>query len=401
MDKLLARRNVLISYILNFLSDCYFPIAIWLFFYLKFLTFTEIGLITMVKMVAENVLEVPTGAFADMYGRKISVFLSFTLYAGAMTVWAFSTTLWVFVILEIIKALGNSLYSGSLEALVYDSLKETNQENAYDRVLTHTQTITWIGLAIASVAGGLIFTVWFQAPYIIQGVLCAIAAVFALFLHEPRLDSQKYSMREALRQNIVGFQELFQTKRIIRVTLILAIVGLGYTTAANLLGISQMKEYGMNSVGVGMIWGFAYLLSATASQFYPLLKKKFGTKGLVIGTAAILLGSFFLAKFVGLTAGIVLIMMRIASSTTFNNTKSSLLNSFISSRNRATAISSLKLLTQMPFALLSVPIGFLIDQYGPNVFALILGIILSTLLGLALTFTHVAKQRIPANAVGL
>ncbi|MFA6005733.1 MAG: MFS transporter [Patescibacteria group bacterium] len=384
MDKRLARRNVLIGYILNFLSDCYFPIAIWLFFYLRFLTFTEIGLITMVKMVAENALEVPTGAFADMFGRKISVVISFALCAVAMTMWAFSTTLWVFIILELVKALGNALYSGSMEALVYDSLKETKQEREYDQVIAHTQTITWIGLAIASILGGSIYMVWFQAPYIIQGVIYGCAAIIALFLQEPRLDTEKYSMNQVLTQNIIGFKELFQNKRIVRITLVLAIVGFGYTVAANILGISQLKEYGMNSVSVGVTWGIAYLFSATASQFYPFLKKKFGAQGLVVGAAIILICSFIFARFVGLSAGVFLIMMRIASSTTFNNVKSSLLNSFVSSKNRATAISSLKLLTQMPFALLSVPVGYFIDNYSPNTFALFLGCVLVVLLGMVM-----------------
>jgi MFS family permease len=382
MDKRLARRNVLISYVLNFFSDCYFPIAIWLFFYLKYLSFTEIGLITMVKMVSENALEVPTGAFADMFGRKISVIICFVLYAFAMTAWAFSTTLWVFILLEFVKALGNALYSGSLEALVYDSLKETKQERLYDHVIAHSQTIMWSGLAVASVTGGLLYSVWFRSPYIIEGLLCGIAAIIALFLHEPHIDSHKYSVAQAIKQNITGFKELFQNLRVTRITLALAIVGLGYTTAANLLGISQMKEYGLNSAGVGIIWGIAYLLSAGASQFYPFLKKKFGAKGLVIGTAILLLSSFLFARFVGLTAGIFLIMVRIASSTTFNNVKSSLLNSFVSSKNRATAISSMKLLTQMPFALLSIPVGYFIDHYSPNTFALVLGVVLVALLGL-------------------
>ncbi len=82
MNKL--KGNIKVAYILSFLSELYFPVSVWLFYYLRFLDFKEIGILTAVKLISSYLFEVPTGVFADINGRKISVFLSFFLYGLVM-----------------------------------------------------------------------------------------------------------------------------------------------------------------------------------------------------------------------------------------------------------------------------------------------------------------------------
>ncbi|WP_230683118.1 hypothetical protein, partial [Streptococcus pneumoniae] len=78
------------------------------------------------------------------------------------------------------------------------------------------------------------------------------------------------------------------------------------------------------------------------------------------------LGSFISAKFVGITFGSILIILRISSSTTFWNIQSSTLNPLIESKNRATTLSTFSLLCQLPYALLAYIIGDNIDKSSPN-----------------------------------
>jgi len=49
-------------------------------------------------------------------------------------------------------------------------------------------------------------------------------------------------------------------------------------------------------------------------------------------------------------------------------------NAWISSKNRATALSSLNLLTQSPYIFLSPLLGMMIDRSSPNMFAWWLGV---------------------------
>ncbi len=165
-------------------------------------------------------------------------------------------------------------------------------------------------------------------------------------------------------------------------TLRLAVIGAGYFIAANILGASQAREYGMDATGTGWLFGIGCIFSVLASRIYPYLRGKLGERKLVIITATIMVLSFLIARYVGLWIGCGLIVMRIASSSTFRNTRSVIVNKWISSKNRATTLSSLNLLTQMPYIFLAPLFGMMIDKSSPNIFAWWMGIGILSLLGM-------------------
>ena len=368
------KTNIRLAYILTFLSECYFPFVPFLFFYLRYFTFEQIAILTAIQMAAANILEIPTGALADLVGRRTSVIVSFILGAAALLIFPFVTSFWIFAALEVAKGAANALYSGSLEALVYDSMKERGEVTKYDHVAANIETVSWMGYLIAAISAGYLYTWYFRAPWLLQGVMYIAAAGVAWRLAEPKLDSVKVNVGKALAQNVTGFRELFRSGRMTRITLQLATVGAGYIIASNILGVSQAREYGMDARGVGWLFAGGYVFSILASRFFPKLRAYFGEKRLVIITATMLLISFFGARYTGIVAGSALIIIRIASSSTFRNTRSVIVNGWISSRNRATALSTLNLLTQMPYIFLSPLFGALIDKTSPNIFAWWLGL---------------------------
>lgn len=383
--------NVRLAYFLTFLSECYFPFTPFLFFYLRYFSFAEIATLTAIQMLASNLLEVPTGAFADLVGRKTSIILSFAIGAVTLAIFPFATSFWVFVILEVAKGLANALYSGSMEALVYDSLKEKGQERGYDKVASNIETISWVGYLIAAIVAGYLYNWNFRSPWILQAGMYLAAIGVAYKLLEPRIDSIKVKWSEMITQNLAGFRELFATEKLRGITGQLAVIGAGYVIAANILGVSQAREYGLDARGVGWLFAAGYVFSIVASRFFPVLRRAWGEKGLIIATASMMLGSFLGAKYVGVFAGGALIVMRIASSSTFRNTRSVMVNAWISSKNRATAISSLNLLTQTPYILLSPLFGMMIDRSSPNNFAWWLGVGILGMIGV-IRFVEVIRK---------
>lgn len=393
------KNNIRLAYILSFVSELYFPISIWLFYYLRYLDFSEIGILTAVKLLSSIVFEVPTGVFADFAGRKKAIVISFFLYGLVMFGFAGISVFWMFIILDIFKALSSAFYSGSMEALVYDTLKEEGQEDKYDKVVANMESIAWVGLFVSSIMGGFLYYFWFRSPYIVQGTLYIISAIIALGLVEPKVDSKKYNWTDAWRGNFEGLKELFGNHKIAQMTVVFAILGAGYFVASELMGISQAREYGMDSRGAGILFGVGYIISALASQFYPKLKKIWGGKRLLYIVATILIGSFLVARWVGIVAGSLLIISRISSSTTFRNTRSSVINKLIGSRNRATSISTLVLLSQMPMALMAYFLGDYIDKHSPNMLAWVVGWVMVTALVLQWLYFRARIKDEPNNAM--
>ncbi len=378
----MGMKNVHLAYWLTFLSECYWPSVAALFFYLRYFSFAQIATLWAIQMAASNLFEVPTGAFADLVGRKTAVVLSFVIGAVSLLVFPFTTAFGVFVGLEIIKGISSALYSGSMEALVYDGLKEGGKEQRYPTIAAHLETVNWAAWAISSVGGGYLYYLNFRSPWIIQCTMFVVAAILATRLVEPRLDSIKVTVKNVFRQNLAGLTELFQSMRTTRITLQLAVIGAGYVIAANILGAPHATEDGRAARGTGCILGGGCLLSVLASRLYPRLRVVLGEKWLVITTAMMMLASFLVARYVGLGVGVVLIVMRIASSSTFRNTRSVIVNKWISSGNRATTLSTLNLLTQTPYMFLAPLLGALIDKTSPNQFAWMLGVGIVAVLGI-------------------
>ncbi len=388
------KTNIKVAYVLSFLSELYFPIVAWLFFYLRYLDFKQIAVITVIHVLTSNLFEIPTGAFADLFGRKKAIFLSFFVCSFVMFAYPFTSLFWVFVILEIIGGITNALLSGSLEALVYDTLKESGEESRYNKVVANMTSLAWIGLFISAIAGGFVYKYWFGTPWILQGIVFGFAAIVTLKLQEPSIDSKKYKLKMMLQQNVIGFRELFKNFKVAQITIIFMIIGAGYFIASKILGISQGREYDMDAQGVGILFAVGYIISAFASQAFPKLKSWLGDRMLLSATTLILIGSFIFAKFTGIALGSILIVSRISTSTIFWNISSTILNPLIESKNRATSLSTFALLYQLPYALLAYAIGDFIDTSSPNQFALILGITIAVLLVIQQIVFYLIKPRV-------
>ncbi|MBI2326596.1 MFS transporter [Candidatus Collierbacteria bacterium] len=393
MRSVQAQTNLRVAYFFSFVSQMFFPIAIWLFFYTKYLTFKEIALISAFGYVASILFEIPTGAFADIVGRKKAIILSYFIFSATMLGMAFSTSFLMFLIFIIVGSFGDALYSGSLEALVYDSLKENGEEGRFVQATSRMETLTWLGLFFGSILGGFMYQYWFRLPYITQAVMTFVAGVSAIKLVEPHIDSKKYKLSDFLVQNTQGIRELFGNIKTAQLSIIFIVIGAGYVIAASILGISQAKEYGIEPQIVGILFAAGYVVAALGSHFYPKVKQKVGGKVLLVTATSMLIASFIFAKFVGVLFGAFFIFMRIATSSTFRNTRSILFNEFFSSKNRATALSTLTLLTNLPYAILAYFIGGYIDKTSPNSFAFVLGVGIIVLLAVQQGAFGIIKNR--------
>jgi len=373
-------KNILISWFLVFQWELYFPIAIWMFYFLRYLDFREVALIGAATTIAGSFLEIPTGAIADVIGRKKTLILSrfFGVISFAMII--VGQTFWLFLIARLIQGLSQALWSGALESFQYDTLKDDEQADKFVQVVAKNETLSWLALFISAILGGWMFDLNPVLPYTLTLIGTVIALVATFFLKEPHIDSEIFSLKNYLSQNLTGFKELFLEKKNRLISLILITIAAGYVIAAKILGISQAKEYGLGGREVGLLFGAGYLVAALAAHYYPKLRAKLSAGKLAVLASILMLVSFLGAKWLGMMGGMFLIFLRISSSTTFNNSKSLLLNEFIESKNRATALSTMALLSDLPFVLMSYFIGDLIEKSSPNEFAWILGIVMVGLL---------------------
>ena len=128
--------NVRKSYLYAFLTDLPLTAPIWVLylrdergFSLAQITLLEVPLFLLIVFA-----EVPTGALADRFGRKVSLTLGSAMLALAVFVYGIATSYLVVLISNLVWGLAFTFRSGADSALLYDSLKEAGREGDFQRI---------------------------------------------------------------------------------------------------------------------------------------------------------------------------------------------------------------------------------------------------------------------------
>jgi MFS family permease len=69
------RKNIRYFYIYSFIAGLFFLVPIWVAFERKFLSFTEMAMLEVVGTIILVVMQLPTGALADLIGRRNTMIL--------------------------------------------------------------------------------------------------------------------------------------------------------------------------------------------------------------------------------------------------------------------------------------------------------------------------------------
>jgi MFS family permease len=116
----------------------------------------DIYLLQGIFALAMVLLEVPTGMVADRLGKRASLIAAQTLTTVGMTVYALGRSFGVFLIAEIILALGIALVSGADSALLYDTLRRLGRQEEYRKIEGRARSLQMASFAVANIIGGLV-----------------------------------------------------------------------------------------------------------------------------------------------------------------------------------------------------------------------------------------------------
>lgn len=94
-----------------------FQTAIYVTFLMKNgLNLFEVNLVNTCYFITLLVCEIPTGAFADIFGRKASFVLACALMSFSMFIYGCSNTLSGFILAEVTCAIGRTFRNGAFQA---------------------------------------------------------------------------------------------------------------------------------------------------------------------------------------------------------------------------------------------------------------------------------------------
>ncbi len=353
-------RNLIVYQVLSAASAASFVMGNWIFFWLRLMDYGTIGLVDALCFTYGLLAEIPTGAVADMLGKKRTILVSMLLNGVGWVTMGFADNLAVLVIGFLLTQTGWAFYSGSSEALVYDSMKERGTQADFDKVLAFSQTVSFVTLVLSTLIGGVMYNLWFRLPHVAWGVIYLVGFFAAFTLREPHVEgAAHFSIRGYMRQLGRGFGQLSTPALRWFVPMVFATVGAYQIFSFGLISPAIASSFGFEADAQAIVFSGAILVSAVTAGLVPMLRRRLGEISTVVLLAGVLLIGYAAAALpLGVWGVGAIVLIRVGGSMSYTAT-SSVINAVIPSSDRATTLSTVALFTKIPYALTAILAGAL------------------------------------------
>lgn len=167
-------------YLYEIVSGLQIVDAVWVFFLLqRGFSLGQVGIAEGVFHAVSMCFEIPSGMVSDTIGRRRTLMLSGIVSAMAAFFMIASDNFAMILLAMGINAVSYNLVSGTREALTYDSLLVTGQEEMYLKVASRQDFLYEALFAFTSLMSVVTVSLGYKKAYllgILQGILCTFCA---------------------------------------------------------------------------------------------------------------------------------------------------------------------------------------------------------------------------------
>ena len=181
-----------------FLFDFMLAYAIYTaLFQLEGLSVSEIGILLAFWSATAIVLELPSGALSDHFDRRWLLVAAPLVKALCFVTWAVAGgNFWLYGLGFLFWSIGQALFSGTKEALLFERLEAAGRSDDYDKMLGREHAVNQLGIGLGALAGGFVAftlsmdaTLWLCLPPLLLGALLALQLVDVRASHTARREA--------------------------------------------------------------------------------------------------------------------------------------------------------------------------------------------------------------------
>lgn len=357
------------------------------------MTYGQLGVVDATAFAFGLLMEVPSGAVSDLLGKKKTIATAMVLSCvGALFMSAAHSlmTLWgAFLLMQ----LGWALYSGSAEALAYDTLIENSLEDRYENVISTSGALATIVTVVTILTGGLLYAWHFRSTHFFWGVAYFLAILASLRLSEPSVDTEHFSLKGYLLQLGQGVKELFKPSLRAYVIVIFSVMGADYLYNYGLMRPVMAVGFGFLDKEQALYIALITLIGAIFIHFIPYFRRFISDKkGLYL--VGLLMGLGFMSAFFPLgNWGFFSMLIIGVSGQLAYPWVSIVVNKEIPSKYRATTLSTVALITKVPYVALGVLAGRMAEAGTFAYFSLGTGIVILASIGISAVFLFLRRTK--------
>ncbi len=385
-----AERNIVVNYLFVFFMSLDYTHGIIIIYLtaVKGFTLLEVGIMEGFYHVASFLMEIPTGAVADVWGRKMSRIIGRFLGIGALFIALYGDTMLVQTLGFMLIALSNNLESGAGDALVYDSLVSVDAVGTYMSVAGKQELTFQVASIAAFLAGGVLASISYPITFSLSAVSYLLAIISALYFTEITIGKKEVFSRSLSREfrkyrdHIVSSIQVFHKDRRV---LFLMLISEGFFTVVVVSFFylqSHWTEQGFSQRTITTVFAVKGVLGGIAAFRSTAIEKHLARKWtlmLILLTPVVALWgialtpySFFFYILLGPVEGYV-----IAAMGTY-------INELITSKERATVLSMQSMIFSIIMILMFPAFGAVADAAGTDRAFMLFASAISTLSLIAL-----------------
>ena len=188
------QRNLKLYPLFQACASLHFWLPIFFLYFLSVLSVQEVLILECIYYWGVVVVEVPSGYFSDRVGRRLTLLIAAAAWTGGYLLFALAPSFAMFVVAQLLLAVGMAFKSGTDSSFLFDSLKAENRSDEMGDYEAKGLSYGFIATAVAALAGGLLAGFDLRFAY----YLSALGAVFAflvawLMIEPPRHHEQAES----------------------------------------------------------------------------------------------------------------------------------------------------------------------------------------------------------------
>ena len=324
---------------------------------------TQIYVLQSLFAITIVLLEVPSGYFADVFGRKLSIVLGAVLSTVGFVLYSGSYGFFPLLLAEFVLGIGYSFISGADSALAYDSFAAEGNEKGYLRYESHGNGFMGISEATASIIGGFLAVISLRTPLVAQATVYGLTIPLALFLTEPKRiikSSAEHPWKNVLRivkYALHGHQEI---KWLILYGAIMA------TLTHTMVWLTQpyYQLVGVPIAWFGVLWAAQLFIMALFSHNADKYERWLGKKWALISFPIIGCASYVILGLAPSLAVLPILLGFYFVRGVHMPILQHYVNSVLDSDIRATVLSVKNLVQKLIYCLFGPLIGVVTDAYS-------------------------------------
>lgn len=358
------------------------------------LRFTEIGLLYAIQSAVKHLLEIPSGIFADGFGRVRAMVISLLSYIGSFLLFYISHGFLTVAAAMVLFGVGEAFRTGTHKSIIITYLKKRGKEEEKLSYYGKTRAAGQIGSALSAVFAALF--VFYTGTYrilFLYTVIPYLLNLLLMFSYPKYLNfSLKSGSRESYRESMKAMFKLVVESRSRKTVLNSSFFGGSFkaikeyvqpitlqAAVATTLFAGFSTEHRI-SLLVGLIYLVIFLLSAGASGSAARMQKRLRSLERGMDRFMMFYALLLLVSGITLIVGLPMISAwaMVGMYIVYNIRRPieiSLVSSFVEEQGMAAGLSAETQLQSLFTIILAPLIGWMVDLFslsgGVTIFALV------------------------------